>query len=97
MLCRVKSYSVHEAGIALSSGGAELYATSKAATEPLGPQSLSNDLGVDFRVRRLTDSSTSNAINRRGLGKLRHIANNELRLQEEVVDKEAIPIKTKNV
>ena len=93
----VKSWSSTQSVIALSTGEAELYALNKAAAQALGLQSLLADMGINLSVRLHTDATTGRAIaTRRGLGKVRHIAVNELWLQEQV-EKEAVTIfKIKN-
>ena len=51
----------------------------------MGLQSLLADLGIDLTIRLHTDATTGRAIaTRRGLGKVRHIAVNELWIQEKV-------------
>ena len=55
------------------------------------------DLGVDISVRLHTDATTGRAIATcRGLGKVRHIAVNELWLQEQVAEREVSTHKIKN-
>ena len=81
----VKSWSSTQSVIALSTGEAELYALNKTAAQSLGLQSLLADMGIDLSVRVHTDATTGRAIaTRRGLGKVRHIAVNELWIQEKV-------------
>lgn len=83
----VGSYSVNQPVVALSSGEADLYATNKAAASVLGLRSLLRELGIDLQIRILTDSNTSKAmIMRRGLGNIKHIATNELWLQQHVAE-----------
>ena len=93
----VKSWSTSQTVVALSTGEAELYALNKCAAQGLGLQSLMADLGVHLDVRLHTDATTGIAIvTRRGLGKVRHIAVNELWLQEQVAMKRIIVNKLKN-
>ena len=93
----VKSWSSTQSVIALSTGEAELYALNKTAAQSLGLQSLLMDLGVELSVRLHTDATTGRAIaTRRGLGKVRHIAVNELWIQEQVADKKVSINKIKN-
>ena len=81
----IKAWSSTQTVIALSTGEAELYALNKASAQGLGLQSLLSDLGIDLEVRVHTDATTGRAIvTRRGLGKVRHIAVNELWMQEKV-------------
>ena len=58
---------------------------------------MMNDLGIDLKVRMLTDSSTGKAISaRRGLGKIRHMACHELWLQDHVAAGTIEVVKIKN-
>lgn len=83
----VKAWSSTQTVIALSTGEAELYALNKAAAQALGLQSLLRDLGIELDIRIHTDATTGRAIaTRRGLGKVRHIAVNELWMQEKVAN-----------
>ena len=78
--------------ITVSTGEAELYALNKVALQSLGLQSLLIDMRIDLSVRLHTDATTGRAMAmRRGLGKVRHIAVNELWLQEQV-SKEAVEV-----
>ena len=55
------------------------------------------DLGLDTKIRLLTDATTGKAIaSRRGLGKVRHIDVSNLWVQEKVKDGEIELIKIKN-
>ena len=93
----IKTWSSTQSVIALSTGEAELYALNKVAAQSLGLQSLLNDLGIDIDVRLHTDATTGRAIaTRRGLGKVRHIAVNELWLQEQVAKNHVSILKIKN-
>lgn len=93
----VKSWSSTQSVIALSTGEAELHALNTTAAQSLGLQSLLMDLGVDISVRLHTDATTGRAIaTRRGLGKVRHIAVNELWLQEQVAKRKVSIDKIKN-
>lgn len=81
----IKAWSSTQTVIALSTGEAELYALNKASAQGLGLQSLLKDMGIELEVRVHTDATTGRAIvTRRGLGKVRHIAVNELWMQEKV-------------
>ena len=93
----VKSWSSTQTAIALNTGEAELYALNKVAAQSLGLQSLLADVGVDMSVRLHTDATTGHAIaTRRGLGKVRQIAVNELWLQEQVANNAVSINKIKN-
>ena len=83
----IKSWSVNQSVIALSSGEAEYYALVKSASIVMGVQSLCKDLGVECGKPIDIKSDASAAIgicNRIGLGKVRHIEVNQLWLQEKV-------------
>lgn len=70
----LKAWSKTETLVALSSGESELYATLRAALGGLGMQSVAKDLGIDLRGEVWGDASAAiGMINRRGLGKRRHI------------------------
>ena len=93
----IKAWSSTQTVIALSTGEAELYALNKASAQGLGLQSLLSDLGIDLEVRVHTDATTGRAIvTRRGLGKVRHIAVNELWMQEKVANNQVSIHKIKN-
>ena len=93
----VKSWSTSQTVVALSTGEAELYALNKCGASALGLQSLLVDLGIQLDVRLHTDASTGMAIaTRKGLGKVRHIAVNELWLQEQISMKKITVHKLKN-
>ena len=93
----VKSWSSSQSIIALSTGEAELYALNKAAATAMGLKSLLTDLGVDLEIKMFTDATTGKAMaTRRGLGKVRHIAVNELWIQEKVHRGDLKIVKIKN-
>ena len=79
----LKVWAKLQSVIALSSGEAELYAASKATAEGLGLQSLATDLDMEKQVSVFTDSSTAlSMILKTGLGKAKHIALQELWIQQ---------------
>ena len=93
----VKSWSSSQSIIALSTGEAELYALNKASATAIGLKSLLDDLGVHLEIKVFTDATTGKAMAvRRGLGKVRHIAVNELWIQERVHLGDLRIIKIKN-
>ena len=93
----VKSWSTSQSVIALSTGEAELYGLNKCGASALGLQSLLEDFGISLDIRLHTDATTGKAIaTRRGLGKVRHIAVNELWLQDQVATKKVVINKLKN-
>ena len=80
----IKTLSVTQATIALSSAEAELYALLKAATQTLGLLAIAEDFGFLLQAAVHTDASaTMGIVNRQGLGKLRHIGVQYLWLQEK--------------
>ena len=93
----IKSWSSTQTVIALSTGEAELYALNKAAASGIGAQSLLADLRVYIDIFIYTDATSGKAMaSRRGLGKVRHIAVNELWIQEHVQNKTVTIKKIKN-
>ena len=60
--------------MALSSAESELYAAVKTASEGLGIQNVAKDLGITCRLNlNLDASATLSLVNRRGLGKAKHV------------------------
>ena len=83
--CLVKHWSTTQATVAISSGEAELVGIVKGATQGLGFQALAADLGFNFKIKVMSDSTAAMGIcRRRGLGKVRHIAVSDLWLQERL-------------
>ena len=81
----VKTWSVTQDMLALSSGEAEYYGLVRCAAQGLGVIALLLDMGIERKLRLKTDASVAKSIaSRRGLGKLRHIELNQLWLQEKV-------------
>ena len=81
----LKSWSVNQQVIAMSSGEAEYSGMVKGATNALGISGMFKDMGVDVSISLCTDSSAAKGIaSRRGLGKVRHIELCELWLQNQV-------------
>ena len=79
----LKGWSKTQALIALSSGESELYAALKASAETLGLVALLKDLGYGVSGEVWGDASAAlGIINRRGLGKTRHIDTSYLWIQE---------------
>ena len=61
-------------GVSLSTAESELYAAVKTASEGLGIQSLAKDLGIAWGLHpHLDASATMCLVNRRGLGKAKHV------------------------
>ena len=83
----IKSWSVTQGVIALSSGEAEYYGIVKGSSVGMGVQSVTGDLNIKYKLRVITDSSAAKGIaSRRGLGKVRHIEVNQLWVQEKVAE-----------
>ncbi len=81
----VKTYSLTQETIALSSGESEFYGIVKAAAVGLGIKGLMMDMGLAVSLRVNTDSSAAKSIaSRRGCGKVRRLETRELWLQEKV-------------
>ena len=84
----MKTWSASQGAYALSSAEAELYGMVEGVTRAKGLRTLAYELG--FRslrnvVKLGTDSSAAKSfVNRRGLGKMRHLQIRDLWLQEEV-------------
>ena len=84
----LKGWSKTQALIALSSGEAELYAALKASAETLGLVSLLRDLGYNLSGEVWGDASAAlGIINRKGLGKTRHIETGFLWIQQTAGEK----------
>ena len=78
----VKTWAATQTLVALSSGEAELYAIVKASSEGLGLQSLLADIGYLVVVRVKADASAAlGVVERKGLGRLRHVHTNYLWIQ----------------
>ena len=81
----IKTYSLTQETIALSSGEPEFYGIVKAAAMGLGRRGLMEDLGVEVEVQVNTDSSAAKSItSRKGAGRVRHIEVRELWVQDRV-------------
>ena len=83
----LKGWSKTQILIALSSGESELYAPLKASAEALGMVSLFKDLGYEVKGEVWGDASAAlGIINRKGLGKTRHIDTSFLWIQQTAAD-----------
>ena len=84
----IKTWSASQGAYALSCAEAELYGMVEGVTRAEGLRTLAWELG--FRslanvIKLGTDSSAAKSfVNRRGLGKMRHLEIRDLWLQEEV-------------
>ena len=82
--CCVKSWSKTQGTIAQSSAESELIATVRGATEGIGLISLAQDIGLQLTVRLHVDASAAlGIIERRGVGRVRHLDVGTLWLQEQ--------------
>ena len=83
----LKGWSKTQTLIALSSGESELYAALKASTEALGMVALLKGLGYEVKGEIWGDAYAAlGIINRKGLGKTRHIDTNLLWIQQTAAD-----------
>ena len=81
----VKHWSKTQPTIALSSGEAELIGIGQGIAQGLGMQSLAKDMGWSLELEVHTDATAAIGIaKRRGLGKIRHLHNTDLWVQERV-------------
>ena len=81
----IKSWCSPQAIVSLSSGEAEYYGIVKGSSSGLGLKSMMGDLGVEVAITINTDASAAKGMaNRRGLGKVRHIAVNQLWIQDRI-------------
>ena len=92
----LKAYSRTQSNIALSSAEAELYATVVAASEGLGMKAMAKDFGMSLDPYINVDASAAIGImQRKGLGKLRHLDTQSLWVQDAVRQKKVIVEKVK--
>ena len=79
----IKSWSVTQKRVTLSSAEAELGALVKTSTEVIGILQMAEGLGRSTTAEVLVDSSAALAVvHRKGCGKLRHIRVGQLWVQE---------------
>ena len=82
----IRVYSKTQSVIALSSAESEFYATCKAATEGIGVLSLMKDLGIEKKIVMEVDASAAlGVIERKGIGRIRHLHTNALWIQEQQI------------
>ena len=80
----IRIYSKTQSLVALSSAESEFYGTLKAATESLGVLALMEDMGLKGKVMMKVDASAAlGVIQRRGIGKTRHLQTGALWIQEQ--------------
>ncbi|CAK0864353.1 unnamed protein product, partial [Prorocentrum cordatum] len=81
----IKHGSNLQSTVSLSSGESEYYALVKGGSVGLGLHSLFADWGLDLKVELASDSSAARGhVQRRGLGKMRHVQSRYLWIQERV-------------
>lgn len=79
----LKVWSKRQQVVSLSSMEAELYAGVKAATEAIGVQAMLAEIGMSLEIDMYMDSSSAIALsNKEGLGRAKHIAVQDLWLQD---------------
>jgi len=78
-------WSRTQAGVALSSGEAELNSALKGGCEALGLKSAARELGWEVDIHMNGDSSScKGTLSREGLGKMKHIDTKQLWMQEKI-------------
>ena len=84
----IKTWCASQGAFASSSAGAEFYAMVEAVTRAKGLLILAKEMGFEelsLVVHLGTDSNAANSfVNRRGLGKMRHLDIRDLWLQKEI-------------
>ena len=81
----LRSWSLNQSAIALSSAEAEYYVMVEGATRGLGVKTVLSELGVSAELVMFTDSSAAKSLaSRRGVGRVRHIETRWMWLQIEV-------------
>ena len=81
----IKGWSKLQGVVALSSGEAEYYALVKGGGEGLGIKGIVEDMGWPIGIEIRTDASAAvGMVNRRGLGKTKHVETNQLWIQGHV-------------
>ena len=87
----LRTWSKDQTTYAMSSGEAELYAANLGGMQGLGLQSVAKDFGVEVKLNLfIAAKATVDIVNRRGLGKVRHLAVNDLWLQDAVKSKRIV-------
>ena len=85
----LKSWSVTQKRVTLSSAEAELGALVKAAAEAIGITQMAAGLGTSITSEVYVDSSAALAVvNRKGCGKLRHVRVGQLWVQQLAEEEE---------
>ena len=79
----IRTWSVTQATVALSSAEAELTALVRTSCETIGLCQLASEFGLAFSGRIFADASAAlGVVSRRGAGKLRHVRIGSLWVQE---------------
>ena len=82
----LKNWSKNQTVIALSSAESEFHATIKAAVEGLGMTSMANSFGNQYKIRMHVDASAAlEVIQRKGVGRIRHLHTGCLWIQEQAL------------
>ena len=85
----MKAWSKSQSTVALSSAEAELTGICAAAGEALGLQALCADLGLSVALRVHSDAAAAIGVcQRRGLGRIRHLAVADLWIQDRLRTKD---------
>ena len=91
----IKSWSLTQNVVSLSSGESEYYAMVKGGSVGLGIRSMLGEMGVEVQVAIKSDASAAiGMVKRRGLGRVRHIDVSQLWIQGKVLNRD---IKVKKV
>ena len=81
----IKTWSLTQGVISLSSGEAEYYGLVKGASQGMGFKSMFKEAGINIGIIIKTDASAAKGIaTRRGMGKVRQIEVSQLWVQEKV-------------
>ena len=85
----LKSLSITQNTIALSSGEAEFYAMVKAGSQGLGMRSMMSHVEISSNVKIITDATAARGMaQRKGRGAVRHVEVQQLWIQDKVQSKE---------
>ena len=97
----IKTWSIAQGPIALSSAEAEYYSMVEGVVRALGVQSVGAEIGLEQvrgPIRLRTDSSAARSFaSRRGVGKMRHMDTRCLWLQAAVADRKVLVSKVAGV
>ena len=81
----IKTWSLTQSSIALSSAEAEYYAMVEGATKGIGVRTMLGEIGLEVKLTLATGSSAAKSLaSRRGIGKIWHLDTKWLWLQAEV-------------